>query len=197
ALAVVDVENVHLLVLADTGDVEQPAVDRARTFVMQFGIGDGGTVDLGLEQGQMHGVGAPSPPILTRFDAVQHHTGVIMPARCPAGIQDCRSAGSGPGGPRPVPPGACPAQPDPDRALPAPDRAPRHSRRRTPPRAGVPAPRLPPAVARHPTPARRAYPAAPRTAAAPPCVRRPRGTGCANSSPARRPRAWSRRPAPP
>src|SRR5690606_15304448 len=47
-----------LLVLADTGDVEQPAVDRARTFVVQFGVGDGGAVDLGLEQGQMHGVGS-------------------------------------------------------------------------------------------------------------------------------------------
>src|SRR5690348_4149867 len=54
ALAVVDVVDVDLLVLADAGGVEQKAVDRARTLVMQFGMGDAGAVDLGFEQAQMH-----------------------------------------------------------------------------------------------------------------------------------------------
>ena len=55
ALAVVDVVDVDLLVLADAGDVEQAAVDGARAFVVQLGVGDGGAVDLGLEDVQLHG----------------------------------------------------------------------------------------------------------------------------------------------
>src|SRR3546814_15906360 len=54
-LAVVDVVDLDALVLADAGDVEQPAVDRARAFVMQLRMGDLGAVDLGFEHGQMHG----------------------------------------------------------------------------------------------------------------------------------------------
>lgn len=56
-LAVVDVEDVHLLVLADAGDIEQASIDRTRTFVMQLGVGDRGTMDLGFEQVQLHGAG--------------------------------------------------------------------------------------------------------------------------------------------
>src|SRR3546814_8058187 len=56
-LAVVDVVDLDALVLADAGDVEQPAVDRARAFVMQLRMGDRGAVDLGFEQGQLHGHG--------------------------------------------------------------------------------------------------------------------------------------------
>ena len=39
-------------------DVEQAAVDRARAFVVQLGVGDGGAVDLGLEQVQLHVYGS-------------------------------------------------------------------------------------------------------------------------------------------
>ena len=38
--AVVDVEHVHLLVLADVGGVEQVRVDRDRAHVVQVGAGD-------------------------------------------------------------------------------------------------------------------------------------------------------------
>src|SRR5690606_39820418 len=56
ALAVVDVVDLDPLVLADAGDVEQAAVDRARAFVVRLGVGHRGAVDLGVEQGQLHGV---------------------------------------------------------------------------------------------------------------------------------------------
>src|SRR3546814_15235606 len=56
-LAVVDVVDLDALVLADAGDVEQPAVDRAGSFVVQLGVGDRGAVDLGFEQGQLPGPG--------------------------------------------------------------------------------------------------------------------------------------------
>src|SRR3546814_18547537 len=56
-LAVVDVVDLDALVLADAGDVEQPAVDRAGAFVVQLGVGERGAVELGFEQGQVHGHG--------------------------------------------------------------------------------------------------------------------------------------------
>src|SRR3546814_5767533 len=56
-LAVFDVVDLDALVLADAGDVEHPSVDRARAFVMQLRMGDRGAVDLGFEQGQLHGHG--------------------------------------------------------------------------------------------------------------------------------------------
>ncbi|MGY4516003.1 hypothetical protein ACVWWW_001571 [Lysobacter sp. HA18] len=55
ARALVHVPDVDLLVLADARDVEQAPVDRARAFVVQLGVGDGGTMDLGLEHVQEHG----------------------------------------------------------------------------------------------------------------------------------------------
>src|SRR5690606_6082858 len=58
ALAVVDVVDLDALVFADARELEQAAVDRAGAFVMQFGVGDGGAVDLGFEEGQKH-VGGP------------------------------------------------------------------------------------------------------------------------------------------
>ena len=54
ALAIGDVPDVHLLVLADVGRIEQVVVDRARAFVMQLAVRDRGTVDLGLEQVAVH-----------------------------------------------------------------------------------------------------------------------------------------------
>ena len=54
ALAVGDVPDVDLLVLADAGDVEQLAVDGARTFVVQLGVRDVRAVDFRLEQGEVH-----------------------------------------------------------------------------------------------------------------------------------------------
>ncbi|KAG1466432.1 hypothetical protein G6F57_013260 [Rhizopus arrhizus] len=49
------VPDVHLLELADAGGSQQVVVDGDRAFVVQLGMGDGGAVDLGLEQGQVHG----------------------------------------------------------------------------------------------------------------------------------------------
>ena len=48
-LAVVDVEDVDLLVLADAGNIQQAPVDRARPFVMQFGMHHRGPIDLALK----------------------------------------------------------------------------------------------------------------------------------------------------
>src|SRR5690606_19564131 len=54
AVAAVDVVDVHLLVLADARNIEQPPIDRAGAFVVQLGVGDGRAVDLCLEQIQLH-----------------------------------------------------------------------------------------------------------------------------------------------
>ena len=53
--AVGDVPDVHLFELADAGGVQQQAVDGDGAFVVQLRMGDGGAVDLGLEQGELHG----------------------------------------------------------------------------------------------------------------------------------------------
>jgi hypothetical protein len=47
---------VDLLVLGHAGGVEQVFVDGTGAFVVQFAVGDGDTVDLGLEEGAEHGV---------------------------------------------------------------------------------------------------------------------------------------------
>ena len=53
--AVVDVDDVDLLVLADVGGLEQIAVDRDRADVVQVAVGDGRAVDLGLQHRAVHG----------------------------------------------------------------------------------------------------------------------------------------------
>ena len=60
ARAVVDVEHVDLLVLADVGRLEQVGVDRDRAHVVQVGVGDRRAVDLGLEHGALHEDQSPS-----------------------------------------------------------------------------------------------------------------------------------------
>src|SRR5690606_34616274 len=55
-LATVDVPGVDLLVLADARGIQQHAVDRDRTLVVQLGVGHGGAMDLGLEHVQVHDV---------------------------------------------------------------------------------------------------------------------------------------------
>jgi len=55
AFAVVDVPDVNLFVFADVGGVEQVFVDGAGAFVVQFALRGGHAVDLGLEQGAVHG----------------------------------------------------------------------------------------------------------------------------------------------
>ena len=52
--AVVDVDDVDLLVLEDVGGLEQVGVDRDRADVVQVAVGDRGTVDLGLEHHALH-----------------------------------------------------------------------------------------------------------------------------------------------
>ena len=54
--AVVDVDDVHLLVLEDVGGVEQVAVDRDRADVVQVAVGHRRPVDLGLEHRSLHAV---------------------------------------------------------------------------------------------------------------------------------------------
>ena len=61
ALAVGDVPDVHLLVLAQVGRVEQVLVDGDRPDVVEVGLGHGGPVDLGLHHGAQH----LSQPFLT------------------------------------------------------------------------------------------------------------------------------------
>src|SRR5512145_3209823 len=55
-LAIVDVPDVNLFVLHQVGGGQQVFVDGAGAFVMQLAVGDGGAVDLGFEQGAVHGV---------------------------------------------------------------------------------------------------------------------------------------------
>gem|GEM_PF-33872 len=54
ALAVVDVPDVHLLVLDDVGGVQQVLVDRAGAFIVQLALCGLDAVDLGFEQGAEH-----------------------------------------------------------------------------------------------------------------------------------------------
>ena len=54
ARAVVDVDDVHLLVLEDVGGLQQVGVDRDRADVVQVAIGDGRPVDLRLEHHALH-----------------------------------------------------------------------------------------------------------------------------------------------
>ena len=54
ARAVVDVEHVHLLVLADVGELHQAGVERDRPDVVEIGTGDGGPVDLRLHHDPLH-----------------------------------------------------------------------------------------------------------------------------------------------
>ena len=56
ALAVIDVPDVDLLVLADIGGVEQIFVDGAGTLVVQFGMGRGDPVKLGFQHRSLHGL---------------------------------------------------------------------------------------------------------------------------------------------
>ena len=53
--AVVDVDDVHLLVLEDVGGLEQVGVDRDRADVVQVAVGDRRAVDLGLQHRALHG----------------------------------------------------------------------------------------------------------------------------------------------
>src|SRR5690606_4162348 len=69
ALAVVHVVDVHLLVLADAGDVEQPPIDGARALVMELGMGHGGPVDLGLEHVQVHAANSTKRTYQARLKA--------------------------------------------------------------------------------------------------------------------------------
>ena len=55
ALAVADVVDLDLFILADAGEVEQLAVDCAGAFILQLCVGNAGAVQLGFEQGQVHG----------------------------------------------------------------------------------------------------------------------------------------------
>ena len=55
ALAVVDVDHRHLLVLEDVGRFQQVGIDRDRPDVVQVGVGDRGAVDLRLEHATTHG----------------------------------------------------------------------------------------------------------------------------------------------
>ena len=57
--AIGDVQYVHLLVRKDAGFFEQGGVDGDRALVIQIGAGDCGAVQLGLEQGQDHGLYFP------------------------------------------------------------------------------------------------------------------------------------------
>src|SRR5690606_324058 len=47
-----DVVDLDALVFADAREVEQAAVDGAGALVVELGVGDGGAVDLGFQQGQ-------------------------------------------------------------------------------------------------------------------------------------------------
>ena len=61
--AVVDVDDVDLLVLEDVGGLEQVGVDRDRADVVQVAVGDRGAVDLRLEHHALH-VAIASPSAL-------------------------------------------------------------------------------------------------------------------------------------
>src|SRR5205807_8178466 len=54
AVAIVDIDHRHLLVLEDVGLCHQPWVDGDRTDVVEVGVGDGGPVDLGLHHAASH-----------------------------------------------------------------------------------------------------------------------------------------------
>ena len=54
ARAVVDVDDVHLLVLEDVGGLQQVGVDRDRADVVQVAVGDRRPVDLRLEHHALH-----------------------------------------------------------------------------------------------------------------------------------------------
>jgi hypothetical protein len=53
-LAIVDVPDVDLLVLANIGDLEQILVDRARPLVVQFAVGHRRAVDLRFQEMTKH-----------------------------------------------------------------------------------------------------------------------------------------------
>ena len=55
ALAVVDVVDLDLFVLADSGEVQPIAVDGAGAFVVEDGMGDFGAMQLGFEHDGVHG----------------------------------------------------------------------------------------------------------------------------------------------
>src|SRR5581483_8699054 len=52
--AVVDVDDVHLLVLEDVGGLQQVGIDGDRAHVVQVAVGHRRTVDLGLEHHALH-----------------------------------------------------------------------------------------------------------------------------------------------
>ena len=54
AVAVVDIEDVNLLVFDDVGGPHQVGVDGHASLVMQLRIGDGRSMNLGLEQSSLH-----------------------------------------------------------------------------------------------------------------------------------------------
>src|SRR5690606_39848294 len=135
ALAVVDVVDLDPLVLADPGRPEQVLVDRARTLVVQLGTGHGGAVDLGFEQGDLHGglqgKRGPSPGSAQYRAPIPRcnmsGTGLSVPGKTPG----CRSAGWCPAAPRPAP--------RTDRTNPAPPRpGPAPGSWRSPPRTRQP-----------------------------------------------------------
>ena len=55
ALAVVDVDDLHLLVLADARSLHQVLVDGDAANVVKLGLDDGCAVDLALQHVQKHG----------------------------------------------------------------------------------------------------------------------------------------------
>ena len=54
ALAVVDVRDMHLLVVADVGSAQQSLFSGAPAFVVEFAIGHDGRLNLGFMQGAKH-----------------------------------------------------------------------------------------------------------------------------------------------
>ena len=48
------VPDVHLLEFEDAAGIQQQAIDGDGTFVVELGMGDGGAVDLGLQQAELH-----------------------------------------------------------------------------------------------------------------------------------------------
>ena len=61
--AVGQVVDLDLLVLADAGCIEQLAVDRARTLVIELGMRDAGAVKLGFQHQGLHRVSSAGPAL--------------------------------------------------------------------------------------------------------------------------------------
>ena len=55
ALAVGDVVNLDLLELDDAGGVQQPGINGAGAVVLKFGVRHARAMQLGLQQGDLHG----------------------------------------------------------------------------------------------------------------------------------------------